>query len=292
MEKIKKAEIEKLEKKDEKQKNEISKEKNQEEIEEKQNLTIEEATKEMEEIIEKIEKEKIEEEIAIEEEKDKEREETEKKLEKWVPKTQLGKDVLNGKYKNLDEVFDSGRKILEEEIVDYLANVKVELLNIGQAKGKFGGGKRRTWRQTQKKTEDGNKLTFSVMAVVGDEKGHVGIGYGRASETFPAKEKALRKAKLSLIRVKRGCGSFDCSCNEPHSIPLKTYGKVSSYEIHLMPAPKGTGLVCGDEVKKILRLAGIKDIYSKSFGKSRTTMNVAKAVIRALEKLNKIKFKE
>lgn len=55
-----------------------------------------------------------------------------------------------------------------------------------------------------------------------------------------------------------------------------------------MPAPQGTGLVVGDEVKKILRLAGIKDVYGKSFGKSRTTMNVGKACLDALENLNRM----
>ena len=82
---------------------------------------------------------------------------------------------------NIDEALK--HKVLEPEIIDHLLHLKSDVLNIGQAKGKFGGGKRRAWRQTQRKTKEGNILTFAAMAVVGDKKGHVGIGYGRAKET-------------------------------------------------------------------------------------------------------------
>jgi small subunit ribosomal protein S5 len=210
-------------------------------------------------------------------------------LEKWTPKTELGKLVKSGKIKNIDEILDQGLKILEPEIVDSLLLLNTELLNTGQAKGKFGGGKRRTWRQTQKKTEDKNVITFSVMAVVGDGNGHVGVGLARAAETLPAKEKAIRQAKLNIVKVKRGCASYDCSCDEPHSIPFKVTGKCSSVELIFMPAPQGTGLVVGNEVKKIMRLAGIKDLYGKSFGQTSTTINVAKAVMQALNKLGELK---
>ena len=94
----------------------------------------------------------------------------------WAPKTKLGKEVLDGKIKNIDEILDKKMKILEPEIVDTLINLKTDLVSIGQSKGKFGGGKRRAWRQTQRKTQEGNVPTFSTMAVVGDGKGHVGIG--------------------------------------------------------------------------------------------------------------------
>lgn len=210
-------------------------------------------------------------------------------LDNWVPKTELGRLVRAGKIKNIDEILESGTKILESEIVDSLLPIQTELMNTGQAKGKFGGGKRRNWRQTQKKNEDGNTVTFSVMAIAGDGNGHVGIGFGRAAETLPAKEKAIRKAKLNVIKIRRGCASYDCSCKELHSIPMATSGKCSSVIIKLMPAPQGTGLVVGDEVKKILRLAGIRDVYGKSFGKTRTTLNVGKATMEALIKLGDLK---
>ncbi len=212
------------------------------------------------------------------------------KLDRWIPRTELGRKVRAGKVKNIDEVLREGRKIMEPEIVDLLVpNLKTDSLFIGQAKGKFGGGKRRAFRQTQKKTKEGNVLTFGVMAVVGDGNGHVGLGYGRASETLPAKEKAIRKAKLNIVKIQRGCASYDCSCEEEHSIPLAVEGKCGSVVIKLMPAAQGTGLVIGDEMKKILKAVGIKDIYSKTSGKTKTTFNMAKALIFALEKIGEVR---
>jgi len=205
----------------------------------------------------------------------------------WTAKTKLGREVKAGKIKNIDEILDKKMKILEDKIVDSLLSVKSDLISVGQSKGKFGGGKRRAWRQTQKKTKEGNVPNFSAFAVIGDENGHVGIGDGKAKETLPARDKAIRKAKLNLIRIKRACGSFDCACSEPHSIPFKVTGHVGSVKIILIPAPQGTGLVAAEELKKVLRLAGIKDIYSKTFGSRRTTFNLVKACVSALEKTNK-----
>jgi small subunit ribosomal protein S5 len=207
-------------------------------------------------------------------------------ISEWEPKTRLGRDVKNDKITNIDEILESKRKILEEQIVDKLLILKTDLISIGQAKGKFGGGKRRAWRQTQKKTQEGNVPTFSTMAVVGDENGHIGIGDGKAKETLPARDKALRKAKLNIMKIQRGCSSFDCACNEQHTIPFKVTGKSGSVRVILIPAPQGTGLVVANELKKILKLAGIKDVYSKTFGRIRTTFNLAKACIDALNKTN------
>lgn len=209
-------------------------------------------------------------------------------IAKWQPKTKIGKLVKEKKLTDIDGIIEK-YKIMEAEIVDFLLPLRSELLAIGQAKGKFGGGKRRVWRQTQKKTAEGNVPTFGCLSVVGDEKGHVGIGYGKAKETLPARSKAAREARLNLIKIRRGCGSFDCSCREPHSIPFKVEGKCSSLRVVLIPAPQGTGLVIGDECKKILKLAGIKDIYSKTYGQTRSTINLAKACLSALKKTNEIK---
>ncbi|MAG11113.1 30S ribosomal protein S5 [Candidatus Pacearchaeota archaeon] len=208
-------------------------------------------------------------------------------VESWEPKTKLGRDVKDEKIRDIDEILDKNLKILEPEIVDTLTEVKSDLISIGQAKGKFGGGKRRAWRQTQRKTKEGNIPSFSTMAVVGDEDGHIGIGAGKAKETLPARDKAIRKAKLNLFKVKRSCSAFDCDCSELHTIPFKIAGKSGSVKIELIPAPQGTGLVVGDELKKILKFAGIKDAYSRTSGKKRTTFNLVKACINALEKTNK-----
>ena len=204
--------------------------------------------------------------------------------EAWNPKTKLGMEVKSGKIKNIDEILNSNKKILEVEIVDYLLNTKTDLIAIGQSKGKFGGGKRRAWRQTQRKKKEGNVPTFSAMAVAGDENGHIGIGYGKSMETLPARDKSIRKAKLNIIRIERGCSGFDCDCQELHTVPFKITGKAGSARVTLIPAPQGTGLVVANELKKILKLAGIKDVYSKTFGKARTTFNLVKACMDALKK--------
>ena len=215
--------------------------------------------------------------------------ETSQRLASWVPKTQIGRDVREGREKDIDNILKHRKKILEPEIVETLLMLENDLLEIGQAKGKFGGGKRRAWRQTQRKTMEGNVVTFSAMAVVGDRNGHIGIGTGKAKETLPAREKAIRNAKLNVIHIERGCGNFDCSCNEKHSLPFISQGKSGSVRVKLMPAPQGTGLVVGDELKKILRLAGIKDAYGVSSGNVRTTLNAAKACFDALRRTNLIK---
>lgn len=214
------------------------------------------------------------------------RETKESIIESWVPKTKLGVDVKNGKIKNIDEILDKKQKILEPEIVDSLVNLETDLVSIGQSKGKFGGGKRRAWRQTQRKTKEGNVPTFSAMAVVGDGNGHIGIGEGRSMETLPARDKAIRKAKLNLIKIRRTCSAFDCDCSELHTVPRKVSGKSGSVTVTLIPAPQGTGLVVANELKKILKIAGIKDVYSKNSGRLRTTFNLAKACLKALEKTN------
>lgn len=206
--------------------------------------------------------------------------------EEWIPKTELGKQVKQGEINSIDDILDSNKKILEPEIVDKLIDIESELISIGQSKGKFGGGKRRAWRQTQRKTKEGNVPTFSAMAVIGDKNGHVGIGSGRASETLPARDKSIRKAKLNIIKVKRDCSAFDCDCSKPHTIPLKVEGKCGSVRVVLIPAPQGIGLAVGDNLKPILKLAGIEDVYSKTFGNKKTTFNLVKACIKALEKTN------
>lgn len=211
-------------------------------------------------------------------------------LESWVPKTKLGREVKAGKIKDIDSILATGNKILESGIVDTLLRLQTDLLLIGQAKGKFGGGKRRAWRQTQRKTMEGNVVTFSCMAIVGDSKGHVGIGLGKAKETLPSRAKAIRKAKLNIIRVNRGYETREEHSDDPHTVPFAVKGKCGSVRIKLIPAPRGTGLVVGDECKKILRLAGIKDVYAVTRGQTRTTFNVAKACIDALNQTNRMKL--
>ncbi len=206
----------------------------------------------------------------------------------WNPKTELGRLVKSGEIKNIDTILGAGRRILEPEIVDHLLKTESELLLIGQAKGKFGGGQRRVFRQTQKKTREGNKPKFATYAVVGDKNGHVGVGYGKSKETVPAREKAFLQAKMNMIMVRRGTGSWQDQAKEPHSIPFAVEGKCGSYTIRLMPAPKGKGLICDKEVAKILHMAGIQNVWSKSFGQKKNKINVIKATMQALRRLSQV----
>lgn len=209
----------------------------------------------------------------------------------WNPKTTLGKKVKSGEITSMDQILDNGYNILESQIVDAIfPNAESELLFIGQAKGKFGGGKKRVFRQTQKKTKEGNKPSFATIAVIGNQDGFVGIGYGKSKETVPAREKALRNAKLNMFKIMRGCGSWECLCNEPHTVPFKVEGKCGSVIIKLMPAPRGKGLCIEPECAKILKLAGIKDVWSKTKGQTKVKMNLIYACEDALRKMMKAKI--
>jgi len=211
--------------------------------------------------------------------------------ESWNPKTEIGRKVKEGIITDIDVILEEGDQIMETEIVDVLLqNAESDLLLIGQSKGKFGGGARRVFRQTQKKTKEGNKPSFATYAVIGDKNGHIGVGYGKARETIPAREKSLRAAKLGLIKVRRGSGSWDSSVAEPHSIPFAVEGKCGSVVVKLMPAPKGTGLVCQSEIQKILKLAGIEDIWSRTSGMTKSRINLIKATVEALKQLKQMKI--
>jgi len=213
-------------------------------------------------------------------------------IERWQPKTLLGQKVKRGEIKDISEILDQGLKIMEPEIVDMLLpNMEADLLMIGQSKGKFGGGQRRVFRQTQKKTAEGNKPHFATIAVVGNKDGYVGVGYGKSKETVPAREKAIRNAKLSLMKIRRGSGSWEDARTEANSIPFAVTGKCGSSEITLIPAPKGTGLIIEKECAKILKAAGIRDIWSRTKGQTNTKVNLVSACMTALKKLNQMKVK-
>lgn len=207
-------------------------------------------------------------------------------LDRWQPKTELGKAVFNGVITNIDDVLKSGKKIIEAEIVDKLVpDLKNELVLIGGRTGKGGGIQRIPVRITAAMHKSGRRFNYSSLVVVGNENGIVGIGRAGAPETRDAIAKAIRKAKLNIIKVSRGCGSWECGCGTEHSIPFKVTGKSGSVKIELLPAPKGVGLVADDETKKLLRMAGIKDIWVKSYGNTSMRINLITAVFNALKKI-------
>ncbi len=210
----------------------------------------------------------------------------------WNPRTSLGMKVKNGEVTHIDQILDARERILEAEIVDaIMPGLKTELLMVGQAKGKFGGGQKRVFKQTQKKTKEGNKPNFSTFALVGNEDGYVGMGYGKAKETVPAREKSIRNAKLNIIKIRRGNGTWQDSGSEPNTIPFVVKGKCGSIRVTLMPAPRGTGLCISQEAKKILQLAGVKDVWSKIEGRTHTKMNVLRACFEAMKQLMEMKVR-
>ncbi len=203
----------------------------------------------------------------------------------WIPKTRLGRAVKAGEITSLDEILDRGLKITEAEIVDaLLPGLEPIFINIGQAKGKFGGGQRRHFKRTQKKVREGSRNKYTFLAVVGNGNGYVGIGRGCSRESLMARQRSVINAKRNIFKIKRGCGDWECGCRQPHSLPFQVEGKAGSVRVILKPAPRGTGTVIGDDAKKILKLAGIRDVWAKTFNHTRTRMNYAYAVIDALKK--------
>ncbi|MEM1938443.1 MAG: 30S ribosomal protein S5 [Acidilobaceae archaeon] len=189
-------------------------------------------------------------------------------IETWVPRTRVGRLVKEGKITNIEEIFRRNLPILEPEIVDMLIpGLEHEVIDVSIV---------------QKMTDAGRITKYRAVVIIGNREGYVGIGKGKARQFRFAIEKAITNAKLNIIPVRRGCGSWECTCGEPHSVPFTVRGKSGSVEIILKPAPKGTGLVVGDIAKVVLRLAGITDIWSYTRGETRTTYNFARATYNAL----------
>ncbi len=195
-------------------------------------------------------------------------------LEEWVPRTKVGRMVKEGRITSIREIFELNLPILEPEIVDFLMpDLKHEVVDI---------------KIVQKQTDAGELSRFRVTVVVGNEDGYVGIGAGKAKQLRFAIQKAITNAKLNIIPVRRGCGSWECMCGQPHSVPFTVTGKSGSVVVTLYPAPKGTGLVAGDVAKVVLRMAGISDVWTKTLGETRTTYNFVRATYNALK--NTYKF--
>ncbi|MEM1805081.1 MAG: 30S ribosomal protein S5 [Nanopusillaceae archaeon] len=213
------------------------------------------------------------------------------RLKEWIPKTKLGNMVKDGKITSIEQIFANGYKILEYEIIDYLIpDIKVEFIKLGLSVGKYRRPK--IVKMVRRKTAEGDKPSWVALAVIGNENGYVGVGLGKSYDIPLAMQKAVRKAKLNIIPIGRGCGAWECGCGQPHSIPFKVEGKQGSVKVIFLPAPFGTGLVAPDEIKKLLRLAGIKDIWMKSFGQTRKKINFIFAAFKALKKTTEYRIKE
>jgi len=186
----------------------------------------------------------------------------------WTPLTKVGKKVKDGKIRTIDELFAVTKRIPEWQIVDWLVpEIRAEVLNI---------------TVVQRQTDSGRKMAFRALVAIGNQDGYIGIGIGRHAEQRQAILKALQRAKLNIAPVLRGCGSWECRCGQPHSVPFRTEGKLGSVRVIFYPGPRGLGLVAGEVAKRLLNLAGIRDVWSKTFGETSTHINFAQAVYYAL----------
>ena len=194
--------------------------------------------------------------------------------EEWFPKTKLGELVKQGLI-TLDKIFQNNLVVKEKEIIDILLpQLHEDVITI---------------KMIQKMTASGQRSRFKAVVIVGAD-GFLGVGASKSKEVGPAIRKAIDKAKLSVIPIMRGCGSGECGCGGTHSIPFRIEGKCGSVRIRLIPAPAGVGLACADKVKQVLRLCGIEDIWSKTFGDTRTSENLVKATFDALKNAHKYNF--
>jgi small subunit ribosomal protein S5 len=189
-------------------------------------------------------------------------------LGQWKPRTTLGMMVLEGKINSMEQVYENGMRIQESEIVRQLIpDIKTQVVHVGIV---------------QKQTDAGEMTRFNALVVTGNEAGWFGIGKGKASQMRIAIDKATNAAYLNVIPVKLGCGSWECRCPQLHSIPFKVRAKGGSVTIEIIPGPRGLGLVAGENIKNLLKLAGLKDAWTKSFGSTNTMSSTTKAIFNAM----------
>jgi small subunit ribosomal protein S5 len=196
--------------------------------------------------------------------------------DEWVPQTKLGKMVQDGQISTMDEAIDSGLPIREAKIVDtLLTDLDDEVLDINMV---------------QRMTDSGRRVKFRATVIVGNGNGYVGFGQAKDGQVGPAIRKAIDTAKINVTRINRGCGSWECGCGLSHTVPTEVEGKAGSVKVVLKPAPRGLGLAAGDTAVKVLEKAGIKDVWTRTEGKTRTTLNFAKATYNALTRTSTIKY--
>ena len=200
----------------------------------------------------------------------------ERSVGEWVPKTSLGKMVLRGELATLGEALATNLPLREPEIVDILLpELEDEVLDVNMV---------------QRMTDSGRRVNFAITCVVGNRDGFVGLGRARGKEVGPAIRRAIDAAKVNIIQVKRGCGSWECGCFRAHTLPIKVVGHSGSVVVTLKPAPQGVGLALGDIAKSILRLAGIRDAWGFTQGHTKTTVNYALATFEALRQTVRLKM--
>ena len=186
----------------------------------------------------------------------------------WVPKTILGKKVDSGEITTMEEIYEKGYRIQEAGIIKkLLPDLKTEVIDVGLI---------------QKMTPNGQSTRFKALVAAGNENGWLGIGLGKSKQMRIAIEKANNAAFLNVSPVKLGCGSWECRCDQKHSVPFKVKGKGGSVTIEILPGPRGLGLVAGGKIRNLLRLAGLKDAWTSTYGSTATMNSTSKALLQCL----------
>ena len=186
----------------------------------------------------------------------------------WIPQTNLGKKVAAGEINSMEEILSNGLRIQEAGIVKkLLPDLKTEVIDVGII---------------QKMTPNGQSTRFKALVAAGNENGWLGIGMGKSKQMRIAIEKANNASYLNVSPVKLGCGSWECRCDQKHSVPFKVRGRGGSVTIEILPAPRGLGLVAGEKIRNLLRLAGIKDAWTTAKGSTATMNSTSKAVLQCL----------
>jgi len=191
-----------------------------------------------------------------------------KEEEVWIPKTSIGKRVIAGEINSMEEILSKGLRIQEAGIVKkLLPDLKTEVIDVGII---------------QKMTPNGQSTRFKALVAAGNENGWLGIGMGKSKQMRIAIEKANNAAYLNVSPVKLGCGSWECRCDQKHSVPFKVKGKGGSVTIEILPAPRGLGLVAGGKIRNLLKMAGLKDAWTTAKGSTSTMNSTSKAVLNCL----------
>lgn len=188
--------------------------------------------------------------------------------QEWVPRTTLGKLVATNKITSMKEIYENGYRIQEAGIIKkLLPGIKTEVIDVGIV---------------QKQTTNGEYTRFKALVAAGDENGWLGIGQGKSKQMRIAIEKATNQAYLNVSPVKLGCGSWECRCELQHSVPFKVRGRGGSVTVEIIPGPRGLGLVAGGNIRNLLKLAGLKDAWTKSKGSTNTMTSTSRAVLNCL----------
>jgi small subunit ribosomal protein S5 len=203
-------------------------------------------------------------------------EEIRARLADWQPKTELGRAVKAGEVTNMAQALRTGLPLREPEVVDVLLpGMEDEVIDVNMV---------------QRMTDSGRRVRFRVVTVVGNGDGYVGLGMAKGKEVGPTIRNAIDVAKLNIIQVRRGCGSWRCGCGTSHTVPIEVVGKAASAELTFKPAPRGTGLATGGVAKQVLKKAGVHDVWGFARGQTKTTINSAQAAFDALLQTSAVKM--